>query len=147
MHQGPLMTNQILSALHTALVDAREGYGKALEKAQDAELLTQLRAVDALHAAAHEDIHAALASRGAKADDDGSLMGAVHKTVISARSALIGLDEGALASFASGEEHTLKRYDEAIANEGDPRLRVALTHHRDALAEKVSEMKRQAERA
>jgi uncharacterized protein (TIGR02284 family) len=141
------MTHEHLSALHTALVDAREGYRAAIERADDADLLSQLRAVDALHASAHGDIHGALAARGAKIDDDGSLMGTVHKTVISARSAIIGLDEGSLAAFASGEEHNLERYDDAIGEETDPRLRAALTSHRDALAAKVAEMKRQAERA
>jgi uncharacterized protein (TIGR02284 family) len=134
-----------LSALHTALVDAREGYGKAIEKAEDADLARQLRSVDGLHSDAHADIHRLLASRGAAIDEDGSLMGNVHKAVVSARSAIVGLDEGSLASFASGEERNLTAYDDAIREESDPAARATIASHRDALAAKIAEMTRQAE--
>jgi uncharacterized protein (TIGR02284 family) len=134
-----------LSSLHTALLDAREGYGKAIEQADDANLGRQLRSVDRLHAAAHVDIHRLLASRGATIDEDGSLMGNVHKAVVSVRSAIIGLDEGSLAAFASGEERNLTTYDDAIREESDPAARATLAGHRDALVAKIAEMKRQAE--
>lgn len=135
-----------LSSLHTALVDAREGYGKAIEKADDADLVRQLRAVDGLHSDAHADVHRLLASRGAEIDEDGSLMGNVHKAVVSVRSAIVGLGEGSLASFASGEERNLTTYDDVIREESDPAARATLAGHRDALAAKVAEIKRQADR-
>lgn len=136
--------NDSLSSLHTAIIDAREGYGKAIEKADDPDVLQRLRAVDGLHEAAHADIHRMLASHGEDADDDGSLMGSVHKAVVTARSAILGLDDGSLAAFASGEENNLEAYDEAIAEMADPAERTVLTAHREALASEVAQMKRQA---
>ena len=141
------MNNDNLASLHTAIIDAREGYGKAIEKAEDPSVLERLRAVDGVHEAAHADIHRMLASHGEKAGDDGSLMGSVHKAVVTARSAILGLDDASLDSFASGEENNLKAYDEAIGEMTDPAERAVLLRHRDALASEVSKLKRQAESA
>lgn len=138
------MSDDRLLSLHTALVDVREGYRKAIEEADDRELRETLLAVDGLHAAAHADLDRILGSRGRTPDEDGSFMGTVHKTVIAARAAVVGLDEGSLDAFASGEENTLERYDEAIADEGDSAIRATLAKHRAALASKVDQMKRAA---
>lgn len=141
------MSNDALQALHTALVDAREGYRTAIDKAEDSHVLALLRTADSLHAAAHADIHRILAGRGDRPADDGSFMGTVHKTVITTRAALVGLDEGALDAFASGEENTLERYDEAIRDEGDPAVREKLSEHRTALAAQIGKMKQVSARA
>jgi uncharacterized protein (TIGR02284 family) len=135
-----------LATLHTALVDAREGYRKAIEKADEPNLLSILRSVDGLHAAAHEDVHRLLAAQGERPDDEGSLMGTVHKAVVAVRSAVVGLDHGSLDAFASGEERNIETYDEAIGSETDERSREILERHRDALHLKIAEMKSQAAR-
>lgn len=141
------MNNERLSALHTAIIDAREGYRKAIEKAEDPGVLERLRAVDSLHQAAHADIHRLLATGGAKVDDNGSIIGSVHKAVVTARSAILGLDDASLVSFASGEENNLEAYDEAIGELTDPAERAVLHRHRDSLASEVLHLKRQAESA
>ncbi|MFN3673072.1 MAG: DUF2383 domain-containing protein [Bosea sp. (in: a-proteobacteria)] len=133
-----------LSSLHTAIIDAREGYGKAIEKAEDPAVRERLRAVDRLHEAAHADVHRILSAQGELADDDASLMGTVHKAVVTARSAILGLDEASLSAFASGEDNNLQAYDEAIAQLADPHDKAILQKHRDALALEVAQMKRQA---
>jgi len=133
-----------LSSLHTAIIDAREGYGKAIEKAEDPAVLERLRAVDRLHEAAHADIHRILSGQGEVADDETSLMGTVHKAVVTARSAILGLDEASLSAFASGEDNNLQAYDDAIAQLANPGERAILQKHRDALASEVAQMKRQA---
>lgn len=74
-------------------------------------------------------------------------MGSLHKAVVTTRSAILGLDDASLASFASGEETNLKAYDEAIAEMVDPSQRAVLQEHRDALAVEVTAMKHQAETA
>ena len=43
------MNHNHLAALHTAIIDAREGYSKAIEKAEDPDVLERLRAVDGIH--------------------------------------------------------------------------------------------------
>lgn len=138
------MSNDSLKTLHTALIDAREGYAKALEKSEDAVLSENLRAADMLHGAAHGDIHRLLSARGETVDDDGSIMGTVHKTVVAARSAVVGLDHGSLDSFASGEENNLEKYDDAIRDETDAGARQTLQQHRNRLAEVVARMKQAA---
>lgn len=135
-------SNDTLQALLTALDDAREGYRTAIDKAEDAQVLALLRTADSLHAAAHADIHRILANRGERPDDDGSFMGMVHKTVITARAAVVGLDEGSLDAFASGEENTLERYDETIRDEVDPALRERLSEHRTALVAQIDNIKK-----
>jgi uncharacterized protein (TIGR02284 family) len=139
------MTSENLISLHTALIDAREGYRKAIEEAESPAIVEQLRSVERLHAAAHARIHGILTARGEAVDDGGSFMGTIHKAVVSVRSATFGLDEGSLGSFASGEENNLEAYDEAIGAEHDPALRAQLTSHRDALAEQVRVMKQKAQ--
>lgn len=139
------MNHNHLAALHTAIIDAREGYSKAIEKAEDSDVLERLRAVDALHQAAHADIHRMLSTHGDKADDEGSLMGSVHKAVVTARSAILGLDDASLSAFASGEENTLEAYDEAIDETTNPADRTTLQRHREALASEVSKLNRQAQ--
>ena len=139
------MTHDHLAALHTAIIDAREGYSKAIEKADDPGVLERLRAVDGLHRAAHDDIHRMLSTHGERADDDGSLMGSVHKAVVTARSAILGLDDASLSAFASGEENTLEAYDAAIGEMAEPTERAILERHREALASEVSRLKRQAQ--
>lgn len=141
------MNHDQLATLHTAIIDARAGYGKALEQAEDPGVIERLRAVDALHQSAHADIHRMLGSHGETPDDDGSLMGSLHKAVVTTRSAILGLDDASLASFASGEERNMQVYDEAIAEMSDPSQRAVLQKHRDALAAEVTAMKHQAETA
>ncbi len=138
------MSHDALADLHTALVDARKGYEEAIEKSDDARLTTLFREMHSLHGSAHGDIHGILSAKGAHPDDDGSFMGTVHKAVISVRSAVVGLDDNSLASFASGEENTLDKYDEAIREESDAGVTQTLRSHRDRLAAKIGEMKRLA---
>lgn len=45
-----------------------------------------------------------LLARGESPDESGSVLSLVHKTVISVRSALTGLDRSSLTSFMDGEE-------------------------------------------
>jgi uncharacterized protein (TIGR02284 family) len=139
-----IMSNDALADLHTALVDARKGYEEAIEKSDNPGLTALFREMHTLHGAAHGDIHGLLVAKGAHPDDDGSFMGTVHKAVISVRSAITGLDDNSLASFASGEESTLAKYDEAIRDEDDAGVTQTLRGHRDRLAAKVGEMKRLA---
>lgn len=141
------MSDHSLLSLHTTLVDVREGYRKAIEEADERGLRETLLAVDGLHAAAHADLDRILQSRGQTPDEDGSFMGTVHKTVIAARAAVVGLDESSLDSFASGEENTLDRYDDAIADEDDLAVKATLAKHRAALANQVDQMKREAARS
>lgn len=141
------MPNTSLAALHTAILDAREGYEKAIEKSDDAVATSLFKAMLAQHADAHADVHDALTRLGEKADESGSFMATVHKTVISVRAAVTGVDESTLKSFADGEERILERYDDALGEQADPATISTLKRHRARLADRIAEMREMAENA
>lgn len=134
------MSTDTLESLHTAILDAREGYGKAIEQAEQADVRSVLADVDAAHASAHADVHKALASEGEDADDSGSFMGTVHKTVIAVRAAVTGLDRDALGGFIDGEKRILGLYDEAIREAASSRIAAMLEHHRSVLDDLIGRM-------
>jgi hypothetical protein len=69
----------------------------------------------------------------------------IHETVISVRSAVVGLDKGSLSSFASGEQRMIEAYDKAIQSNGDDSpVCIALEQQRSALIDLVREMQRKA---
>ena len=134
-----------LISLHTALIDAREGYETARRDTKSTDLKALFQSVISLHDDGHAAIHAMLTSRGEKPADDGSFMATVYKAVIATRAALQGLAESSLASFAEGEERIVDEYEKAIeGNAHDPEALAVLTSQRDALLAKITEMKRNA---
>ena len=139
------MANDALKTLHTALIDAGKGYRKAQEDAETPDLRRLFQAMTVLHHRAHAEVHALLVRLGEKPDDAGSFMATVHETVIAVRSAVTGLDRGALSSFASGEEHILETYDKAIRDNADNTFVIEpLARQRTELAGKIADMKRLA---
>ena len=119
--------------LRVAMDDALEGYDKMLEKAEPSfkptvsELLAQ-------HNAARRDIDALLRERGTAVDQDGSFMGAVHKTVVTLRSVVDDPDGDWIPGILDGEKRNLRKYDEAIAETaGEPALQASLLRHREVL--------------
>ena len=127
--------NHSLASLHTAIVDARNGYETAIARAQSPDLKAVFQRLDALHETAHAELHEALLARGLKPDDAGSFMSLVHETVISARSAIVGLDDTSLSAFASGEERIVADYDKAIEGNRDDGSLVALLERQKAKLE------------
>jgi uncharacterized protein (TIGR02284 family) len=140
--------NHSLAALHTALVDACNGYDEAILDAQKPDLKAIFETMKSLHEKAHAELHGALRSRGLAPDDSGSFMSAVHKTVISVRSAVAGLDDGSLSSFASGEERIVQDYDKAIEdNRDDGSLVSVLERQKAGLQSAIGDMKATADKA
>lgn len=134
--------HESLQTLHTALIDTRNGYEAALKDTDNPDVTPILTRARELHASAHDDVHRLLEEGGAAPEDEGSLMSTVHEAVIGVRSAVVGLDRGALSAFARGEESNLAKYDDAIAAE--PRNADFLRRHRSSLAALVEEMKKLA---
>ena len=137
--------NDFIVELHTALIDAGNGYDEAIKDAQKPDLIALFQRAKALHEKAHANIHAILSARGVAPDDKGSFMSTVHETVISVRSAVVGLDKGSLSAFASGEQRIIEAYDKAIQSNGDDGpVRTALEQQKSALVDLVGEMQRKA---
>ena len=134
-----------LKSLHTTLIDAEKGYETAIADAEAPEMKAIFEKLSALHAKAHADVHAILLAKGERPDESGSFLSTVHKTVISVRSAVKGLDRSSLPSFADGEERIVGAYDRAIDDTGasDPALDT-LRGDREALVAAIAQMKAQA---
>lgn len=105
---------EILSRLHTQLIDAARGYEdaeSAIRQPEISGLCSELRRVHIRHA--HE-IAGLLAERGARPESDGSLMSVVHKAVINARVALTADDASILPGLRDGEKRIAAAYDDAL---------------------------------
>jgi uncharacterized protein (TIGR02284 family) len=103
-----------LKSLHTSLIDSRNGYEEALEDSEGKGLAPLFRKMVELHDRHATELAERLSALGEEADEDGSFMSTVHRTVISIRSILTGLDESILPGLIDGEERNLRAYDEAI---------------------------------
>jgi len=140
------MTDHVdsLKSLHTALVDSRNGYEEALEDAEGKGLTPLFRDMIALRNKHAAEIAEHLRALGEKVDNEGSFMSTVHRTVISIRSVLTGLDDSILPGLIDGEERIIGYYDEAIAESPEYDT---LVRQREAVSAKVAEMRARNERA
>lgn len=134
-----------LKSLHTALLDARRGYETAVKEAETPELKAVFWRTQDLHGRAHHEVHELLTAMGETPDESGSFMSTVHETAIGVRSALVGLDEGSLSSFARGEESTLAKYDAAIGALAGAAGTDTLMKTREELEIMIAEMKGRAD--
>lgn len=129
-----------MKSLHTTVIDARNGYEEALKDAEGKGLSSLFREMMTLHSS-HADLLASeLARHGEVVDDDGSFLSTVHRTVISIRSLFGGLDESILPGLIDGEQRVISYYDEALKDCPTNEASI-LTQQRDALQQKIHEMK------
>lgn len=134
-----MTARESLASLHTAIVDARNGYEEAIGRAELPELRAIFQRVKALHEKARTELHETLLVRGLSADDSGSFMSTVHKAVISA---VTGLDDESLSAFASGEERIVEDYEKAIEdNPDDDALVALLERQKNKLETEISGMR------
>ena len=141
-----MAANDKLITLHTALVDAGNGYDEAIKDATDPRIAGLFMDMKALHQRHHSELHAILLGSGETPDDQGSFMSKVHRAVIGARAAITGLGTNALSSFVSGEQRLLSEYEEAIeANESDLPTVEKLSQQQNELVQKVAIMKKAAD--
>jgi len=140
------MTDHVdsLKSLHTALVDSRNGYEEALEDAEGKGLTPLFRDMISLRNKHAAELAEHLRALGEKVDNEGSFMSTVHRTVISIRSVLTGLDDSILPGLIDGEERIIGYYDEAIAESPEYDT---LVRQREAVSAKVAEMRARNERA
>lgn len=127
-------------ALKTAMDDATEGYAKMLEKAEPCFRPT-VEELLAHHRATSLDLAAMLQDRGIAVDQDGSLMGAVHKTVVTVRSLFDDVDEDLIPGILDGEQRNLEKFDEALGeNAADPVMRATVGKRRAELERLVQQL-------
>ena len=85
-----------MKSLHTALIDSRNGYQKALEDAEGRGLTPLFRDMVARRGEDARELETLLRSAGEEPDTDGSFMSTVHRTIMSVRSLFGGIDESIL---------------------------------------------------
>ncbi|ABE40999.1 PA2169 family four-helix-bundle protein [Rhodopseudomonas pseudopalustris] len=133
-----------LKTLHTSAIDARNGYEEALEDAEGKGLTSLFRDMIALHHANSEELGGLLINAGEEADDSGSFMSVVHRTIMSVRSLFDGLDGSVLPGLIDGEKRNIERYDTAIqASSSTPAIVGTLTAQRNKIREKIELMQQQ----
>ena len=138
------MTDHIdhMKGLHTAAVDARNGYEEALKDAEGKGLTPLFREMIALHQSHADALAADLIRHGEKVDDEGSFLSTVHRTVISIRALFGGLDDSILPGLIDGEERVVDYYDEAL-DDCPHAEKATLAKQRAALQDRIAKMKAQ----
>ena len=130
-----------LKSLHTGAIDARNGYREALKDAEGKGMTPLFRDMTELHDSHGEELARELTKRNELADDEGSFMTVIHKTIMDVRSLFGGLDESVLPGLIDGEKRNAARYDEALnAPDISPNVAGLLTRQRDDLAKKIALM-------
>jgi uncharacterized protein (TIGR02284 family) len=134
---------EALEELRTSLIDSRNGYEEALEDAQGKGLTPLFGEMIELRANAISELGAAVVKLGGDASSEGSFMSAVHRTVISIRSMLTGLDDTVLPALVDGEHRILEKYDDTLKEDLLPDIRATVAAQRAQLARKIEQMKAQ----
>ena len=130
-----------LKSLHTSALDARNGYREALKEAEGKGMAVLFRDMSALHDRHADELARELTKRNELADDEGSFMTLVHKTIMDVRSLFSGLDDSVLPGLIDGEKRNSGKYDEALnAADLPPNVAGLLARQRDDLAEKIALM-------
>ena len=137
-----------LKSLHTSAIDARNGYREALRDTEGKEAGSQamtplFRDMATLHDTHASELTRELTKNNELADDEGSFMTTVHKTIMDVRSMFDGLDESALPGLIDGEKRNVGKYDDALkASEIPANVSGLLTRQRDSLQQKIGVMER-----
>ena len=134
-------TRDHLKTLHTAAIDARNGYKEALEDAEGKGMTPLFRDMVALHQRHADDLGRVLTEAGEQPDDSGSFMSTVHKTIMDVRSLFGGLDDSVVPGLIDGEKRNVAKYDEAINGAPPPsHIEEMIGEQRGDLARKIAEM-------
>jgi uncharacterized protein (TIGR02284 family) len=137
-----------LKSLHTAAIDARNGYEEALRDADRHSLTGLFHKMISLHSGNAAELEQQLIMSGEKTDDKGSYMSVIHRTIMSVRSLFDALDESVLPGLIDGEKRNIKHYDEALAL---PTIEASvcnlLVTQRERINEALAAMKEEKEHA
>ena len=103
-----------MKSLHTAAIDARNGYKEALEDAEGKGMSPLFREMISLHQRHADALAHELGKAGVQPDDSGSFMSTIHKTIMDIRSLFGGLDASVLPGLIDGEKRNVGAYDDAL---------------------------------
>jgi uncharacterized protein (TIGR02284 family) len=130
-----------LKTLHTRAIDACHGYGEAVRQADGKGLTPLFSRMVTLHTRNGDELAIALQGLGEQANDDGSFMSTVHRTIMDIRSLFGGLDESVLPGLIDGETRNVDAYDDVLKMLDVPEhLRELLDQQRARLASAIADM-------
>jgi len=133
-----------LKTLHTSAIDARNGYEEALEDAEGKGMTPLFRDMIALHDGNAEELGGALINAGETADQDGSFMSVIHRTIMNIRSLFNGLDGSVLPGLIDGEKRNVSKYDDALqVAASTPAIAGLLSAQRAKIIAKIAVMEQQ----
>jgi uncharacterized protein (TIGR02284 family) len=129
-----------LATLHTAAVDASNGYAEAVKAADGKGLSSLFAELQRLHDRHASELAQMLTKRGRTADKDGSFMSLVHETIMDVRGLVGGLGESVLPGLIDGEKRNIAKYDDALKEPGAAQDEPVLGRQRGELAAVVDRM-------
>jgi uncharacterized protein (TIGR02284 family) len=130
-----------LKSLHTSEVDARNGYQEALDDAKGKGMTALFADMVALHRDNAEELARELTKADQIADEEGSFMTVVHKTIMDIRSLFNGLGQSVLPGLIDGEKRNISKYDDALKDaKTPPALAKLLSAQRGRIAQKIALM-------
>ena len=109
-----MTTTDQLKTLHTAAIDAANGYREALKEAEGKGMTPLFSEMVSLHDAHATQLASLIKDAGIEPDSDGSFMTVVHRTIMDVRSLFSGLDASVLPGLIDGEQRNLAKYDAAL---------------------------------
>jgi uncharacterized protein (TIGR02284 family) len=137
-----------LKSLHVNAIDAKNGYEEALKDADGRGLTHLFAKMITLHTQHADELARLLRESGEAADEDGSFMSVVHRSIMSVRSLFDGLDESVLPGLIDGETRNADSYSEALQQSDVPEAWAdVLRTQQNDLLEAIASMRAESAKA
>jgi uncharacterized protein (TIGR02284 family) len=121
---------RVTKDLIETLEDGKDGFARAADKLAESDrpdLSTKMRAFSEQRARFSAELEQMAANYGDDIDENGSVAGAVHRGWMAVKDAIAGSDpDGVLDAAEQGEDHAVSEYQDALAKDISPDLRVVL---------------------
>ncbi len=126
----PSTDEQVTKDLIETLEDGREGFTKGADKLAETdrpEFAATFRELAAQRGRFTTELRDLAAKYGDKIDEDGSMLGALHRGWMTIKDAIAGDDpEGVLDAAEQGEDHAKQEYADALKSDISPHLRTVV---------------------
>ena len=134
-----------LSKLYTRLIDSRDGYRDAAERADSAHIKQTLTELGEKRTRDAAELRSHLARMGHELDEDGSILASAHRTFLGIKDSVTGQgDDAIIAEIVRGEESLHDAYHTALeaSTPGQPEYAMLKEQH-DALYARIQAFKAQ----
>ena len=132
-----------LKGLVNIINDGKEGYESAAEATDNPELKALFAKYSAQRAVYAQELKSHIATHGGEStNDEGGVLGALHRTWIDIKQALSSKEDSAiLEAVTTGEKAALEKYDSALENYVEHADHIELLRkQRNGIAEALSDI-------